>query len=89
VTYVLIILGAALAAAAAVLGLRLLRDRLRAQAERRASGIVSDAESRAQTRLKEAELEAEESEADEPPAEEAPAEEPAAEEETPAEEESG
>ncbi len=59
-TYVLIILGAALAAAAAVLGLRLLRDRLRAQAERRASGIVSDAESRAQTRLKEAELEAEE-----------------------------
>ena len=55
-TYVLIALGAALAAAAAALGLRLLRDRLRAQAERRASGIVSDAESRAQVRLKEAEL---------------------------------
>src|SRR5947208_14631010 len=59
-TYVLIALGAALAAAAAAAGLRLLYSRLRAQAESRASRVMNGAESRAQARLKEAELEAEE-----------------------------
>jgi ribonucrease Y len=58
--YVLIALGAALMAAAAALGLRLLRARLRAQAESRVSEIISDAESRTRTRLMEADLEAEE-----------------------------
>jgi len=59
-TFVFIGLGVAAAAAAAFFGLRLLRERLRAEAEGRASRIAADAESRAQTRLKEADLEVEE-----------------------------
>src|SRR2546425_3780812 len=59
-TFVFIGRGVAAAAAAAFFGLRLLRERLRAEAEGRASRIAADAESRAQTRLKEADLEVEE-----------------------------
>src|SRR2546426_2503715 len=59
-TFVFIGVGVAAAAAAAFFGLRLLRERLRAEAEGRASRIAADAESRAQTRLKEADLEVEE-----------------------------
>jgi len=59
-TYLIIALGIAAAAAAAFIGLRLFRERLLARASGRASGIVADAEIRAQARLKEGDLEVEE-----------------------------
>src|SRR5262249_41581231 len=59
-TYLFILLGLAAAAVAALFALRWIQDRARVEAERRACGIVADAESRAQARLKEVELEAEE-----------------------------
>jgi ribonucrease Y len=59
-TSLVIALLAAVAVTAAGFGVRLLRDRLRAQAERGALGILADAERRAQARLEEAEIEAEE-----------------------------
>jgi len=59
-TYLIIALGLAATAAAAFVGLRLFRERLLAKAAGRASGIVADAEIRAQARLKEGDLEVEE-----------------------------
>jgi ribonuclease Y len=59
-TYVLIALGLTAATAAAFVGYRAFRRRLLSQTTGRASGILADAESRAQARLREANLEAEE-----------------------------
>ncbi len=59
-TYALIVLLVLVLLAAALVALRVTSRRLRAEAERRAADILADSEGRAQTRLKEAELEAEE-----------------------------